>query len=189
MKKTIVTVAMLLGLTTSYAAKNLESTPNVVLNEINIHSIKKGSRLTVINTKGTIIYSEIIKKNASLSQNFDFSNLKDGIYTIELTHDFEVKIQKIAVANHKVSFLEDTTSVFYKPLVRNQDHKVYVSKLELSNQELTVTLFYEGEEIYSETTKDEPIFERIYTLDSNKKGAYSVVVNANNRNYTSYFNL
>ena len=189
MKKTIVTVAMLLGLTASYAATNLENTPNVLSNEIKINTIKKGSRLTVMNANGSILYSEIINKNATLSQNFDFTNLKDGVYTIELSHDFEVKTQKIAVANRRVTYLDDTAKIFFKPLIRQKGNQVLVSKLELSNTPLSVTLFFEGEEIYSETTKSETIFERVYTLDANKSGDYSVLVKANDKNYTTYFNL
>ncbi|WP_411766041.1 hypothetical protein [Winogradskyella sp. A3E31] len=189
MKKTIFTVAMLLGLTASYAGTTLESTPNVFSNEIKIKTIKKGSHLTVKNANGGVIYSEIVSKNALLTQNFDFTNLKDGLYTIETSHDFEVKSLKIAVANNNVTFLEDTATLFYKPLIRHEKNKVLVSKLALTDDALSVKIYYEGKEIYSETSEGKEVFERIYTLDPSKSGYYSVVLNANDRKYTSYFNL
>lgn len=190
MKKTIFTVSMLLGLTAIYAGTTLDGTPNVFSNEIKINTIKKGSRLTVKNANGGVIYSEIVSKNALLTQNFDFTNLKNGHYTIEMSHDFEVKSLKIAVANNNVKFLEDTATLFYKPLIRHENNKIFVSKLVLNQGYSSVKLFYEGEEIYAETINNSnPVFERIYSLDSSKKGYYSVLVNANGRNYTSYFTL
>jgi len=150
---------------------------------------KKGNQLTIKDAKDAILHSEEIKKEGTLIKMFDFSALKNGTYTLELEKDFEIVVKTIKIKNNTVTFLEDAEKLIFKPIIRNENNKLMISKIAFDEEPLQVSIYYNNEIIYSDTLEGGKILNRVYRLDKELKGDYKVVSYNNGRSYINNFKL
>lgn len=150
---------------------------------------KKGNTLTIKDANNTILHSEEITKEGTLTKTFNFSALKNGIYTLELDKDFQIVVKAIKVKNNTVTFVEDAERLIFKPIVRNNENKLMISKIAFDAEPLKISIYYKSEIIYSETLEGEQILNRVYSLDKELKGDYKVVSYNNGRSYVNNFKL
>ena len=138
---------------------------------------------------GVVIYSGTVNYDGDLTALFDFTQLKDGTYTIEINKDFEIEVSTIEVKNHIVSYLGEAVQLIHKPVFRLEKDKVLISKLAMDAHEMDVELYYGEELIYSETVKADAVINRVYKLDQNLSGDYTAVINADGRVYVENFSI
>lgn len=180
--KKILVVALMLGTLTSYANINLDVTPT---NEI----IKRGDLVSIYDEDGTLVYSDKMENNGNVRTMFDFSNLKDGIYTIEINKAFEIFINRFEIADRNVRFLEAERKIIHKPVFRTEKNKVLISKLALDSNEMKVELYFENDLIHSERIDGEAVIKRVYQLDMEEQGEYKAVIKSNGRVYIENFRI
>ncbi|MCA0131382.1 hypothetical protein [Winogradskyella alexanderae] len=179
--KVILVVAVMFGTYASYAldnAKNYETS----------HFVSEGNRISVYNSEGTVIYSGKVKNSGNLTRLYDFTQLDNGVYTIEINKDFEIEVSSIEVKNKKVKFVHSKERIF-KPVFRNKDSRLIISKLGVDTNEMNVTLYFEDNLIYSDTVKGDQVLNRVYRLDESLPGEYTAVVKFNNRVFTENFRI
>ena len=150
---------------------------------------KKGNQLVIKDANGLILHSEEVKKKGTLVKTFNLSELENGIYTLELEKDFQIIVKTIKVKNNNVTFLNDAEQVVFKPIVRNKENKLMISKIAFDAEPLQVSIYYNNEIIYSETLEGDNILNRVYSLDGELKGDYKVVSYNNGRSYINEFKL
>jgi hypothetical protein len=191
-KKVILVVVFMLGTLFNYAANN-EGDFNKVVNankvRVAFNNVKKGQLLTVKDNKGLELHSEIVSGSGLLTKVFDLSSLQDGTYTIELNKDFQIIVQTLEVKNNKVIFNKDSKKTIFKPVIRNEDNILLISKSTLDKEAVKVALFFENEMIFSETVNSDADLKRVYKLDDKKEGSYNAVIYKNNRSYTHNFKI
>ena len=100
-------LAVMLGTCTSYANATLEVLPT-------FNSVKKGNSISVTDASGKIVFSGLINFNGNISHLYDFSQLKDGTYIIEVNKDFEIEISTVEVKNNTVSFINKRSEKIFK---------------------------------------------------------------------------
>lgn len=152
-------------------------------------AVKKGQQLSIKNNNGVVLYTENIEKQGLLAKVFDFSKLNDGNYTLELEKDFSIVVKSLKIVGNEVIIDENSTKVIFKPVVRNVDDKLMISKIAFDEKPLHVALYFKDEIIYSETIKGNTILNRVYKLDKRIKGNYKVVLNNNERSYINNFKI
>lgn len=165
-----------------------------VLNDLKVkvtyNHVKKGQLLSIKDQDGTLVYSEKVSENGRLVKVLDLSNLENGNYNIELEKDFRILVNPIKVENNKLVFDETLDKVVFKPVVRNKEDLLLISKLTFDNNPLQLSIYYEDELIYSESIKEKAtIIKRAYRLEKEIEGTYKVVLNSNNRSYTHNFSI
>ncbi|WP_407557089.1 hypothetical protein [Winogradskyella sp. 4-2091] len=180
--KNILVLAVMLGTCTSYANATVEVSRT-------FNSVNEGDLISVTDASGEVVYNGRINYSGNIQNLYDFSQLKDGVYTIEVNKDFEIKINKIQVLNNVVTFLESSNSTIYKPVFRSEDSKVIVSKLAIDTDHMEIELYFGNDLIYTETVKGEDIINRVYQLDNTRKGEYTAIIKANGRVYVEDFKL
>ena len=180
--RNILVVAVMLGTYTGYANETLNVIPSA-------SNIKKGNYISVSDASGQVIYSGRVNYNGNLKSLFNFTQLEDGIYTIEVNKDFVIEINSIQVKNNIVTFLNTSQSKIFKPVFRTENSIVLISKLAIDNSDMTVELYYENELIYTETVKGKEILNRVYKLDETLKGDYSAIIKSNNRVFIENFRI
>ncbi|MBU2921733.1 hypothetical protein KO504_10300 [Winogradskyella psychrotolerans] len=180
--KHILVLAVMLGTFTSYANATLEVLPS-------FNSVKKGNSISVTDASGNIVFSGLINFNGNIRQLYDFTQLKDGIYMIEINKDFEIEINTVEVKNNTVHFLNTENEKIFKPVFRIQNDKLIISKIALNNPKMDIELYYNNELIYSETVNGKEVLNRVYKLDHAIKGEYTAVVKSNARVFTKNFKL
>jgi len=84
-KKVILIVIFMLATLANYANKNnfynAKNSDNITFV---FKGTKKGHQLKVKDQNGEVPYSEEIKRKGNITKSFNFNNLKDGSYTLEL---------------------------------------------------------------------------------------------------------
>lgn len=84
-KKVILIVIFMLATLANYANKNnfynAKNSDNITFV---FKGTKKGLQLKVKDQNGEVPYSEEIKRKGNITKSFNFNNLKDGSYTLEL---------------------------------------------------------------------------------------------------------
>lgn len=188
--KTTLVVAVMLGTCTSYANDTLETAPKVISNASTFNNVKRGHQVSIKDISGATIYTEVVEINGDFNPSYDLTSLKDGLYTIELSKDFEIKIKAFVVASKTVTFLEKAEKTVFKPVFRTADNKVLISQLAINQEKpLEVKIYFENELIHSETISDEVIINRVYNLQKDVTGSYKVILKANDRVYKEFFEL
>lgn len=188
-KKLILIFIFMLATLISYANKN-NLYSEKISNKITIvfKEVKKGHQLKVKGPNGEVLYSEEIKKRGNVTKSFNFNNLKDGNYTLELEKDFEIIVKSIKIERNKV-VIEKAENVIFKPVIRRESDKLMISKITFDKKPLDITLYFKGEIINIEKINGNPIVNRIYKLDLKAKGDYKVVIENNGRKYNKIFKL
>lgn len=189
MKKQIITLAFLISTLVCFSNTEKNSFNDDKTVSIAFNNVKKGHSFIIKDEDGMEIYAEIVSKNGNLSKILDVSNLDKGSYFIELEKDFEIHIQKFQVTNNKVILLSDEEEVIFKPVIRNEDELLMVSKIQFSKLPIRIDIYFEKELIHSETVRDEVHLNSVYRLDKEVKGNYKVVVFSENRSYYKNFKI
>ena len=180
--RNILLVAVMFGTYTSYANETLE-----VITTIN--TIKKGNHISVSDSSGDVVYSSRINYDGNIANLFDFTQLEDGIYTIEVNKDFIIEVNSIQVKDGVVVFLKDLKEKIFKPVFRVENSKVIISKLGFDSNKMIVELYYENELIYTDTVKGKEILNGVYKLDETLHGDYSAIIRSNDRVYVENFRI
>jgi hypothetical protein len=187
-KRRVLVAVFMLGTLVNYA--NSTNTPvNAKKVKVVFQGAKIGHELTVKDNNGVILHSENILKEGKLVKVFDFSKLENGNYTLELDKDFEIIIKSILVENKLVVFNEDSKKTIFKPIIRNENNKLMISKIAFDKEPLEINIYYNDEIIYTETVNGNTILNRVYRLDKEIQGSYKVIIYNNNRSYTNEFTL
>ena len=122
-KKSLVLIIMLVTMI-SYADKNITNTEKVT--NLKIENVKKGSVLTIKDTKGLILYTETIETSGDYNKRFDLTFLPDGDYFFELDKDVEIKIIPFQVKALNVIIKKEDKKTVFKPIVYYRNKKVYI---------------------------------------------------------------
>ena len=189
-KQYLTTVVLILGTFINYANENNTSFDIIDGKKVRFEfkQVKKGHILSIINENGLVMYRQEIKNTGTYSQIFDLSKLEKGKYTTELEKDYEITIRNLTILEGKV-YLQDEKKLF-KPVIRIEKNLVLISKITFYEEPIKIVFYYNEEIIYSETvTNVGTVLNSVYKLSKEKKGAYNVAINSNNRSYTKTFTL
>ena len=190
LKTRLLVVVFMLGTLVNYANdEKVNSVFNAKKTKVVFKEVKKGQQLTVKDSNGVILHLETINKEGRLVKIFDFSKLNDGDYTLELEKDFQIIIKSLIVNDDKVILNENAKQIIFKPVIRNIDNRVMISKIAFNEKQLEVLLYYNDKKIYAEVIKGDAIINRVYRLDENIKGNYTVVVKNSDRSYVNTFEI
>ena len=151
--------------------------------------VKKGSQISVTDALGDVIYRGEINHNGNLISLFDFTQLKNGKYTVEVIKDFKIEINTIEVKNNVVSLINADRKITYKPLVRNENDKILISKLALNAKTMKIELYFEGKLISSEVVEGDKVLNRVYKLDKTLSGDYTAVITSDDRVFIENFRI
>ncbi len=189
-KTKVLVVVFMLGAIVNYAnSKDVNNVLNAKKIKVVFNDVKKGHLLTIKDNDGIILHSETVSRAGLLDKVFDLSFLNDGKYTMELNKDFEIIVKTLVIKNNKVIFNENSKNVIFKPVIRNEENVLMISKIAFDKKPSKISLYYNDEIIYSETVKSEVLLNRVYKLDQEAKGDYQVVIYNNNRSYLHNFKI
>jgi len=180
--KSILVVVVMLGALIGYASEM--SIANPIPQFVN-----EGNHISVYDAFGNLMYSGKIKSNGNLIKLYDFTQLDNGIYKVEINKAFEIEVISFEVIHRIVKFVEGSKHRIFKPVFRNEDARLLISKLGADTKEMKVNIYFEDNLIYSDTVKGSEVLNRVYELDESLPGEYTAVVKSNNRVFTENFRI
>jgi len=185
----LVAVVFMLGTLSNYA--NVEiALKNTKAVKVVFENVEKNHSLTITDKEGVILHRENISKNGHLEKLFDLSSLKDGQYKIEVDKNFEVLIKNFTIKNKAVILDENTGKIVFKPIIKNKDNNVLISRINFDKKPLHISIYYKDMLILEETIKsDKTLLNKVYQLDETKKGNYTIIVTGNSKSTVEEFSL
>jgi len=190
-KRRVLVVVFMLGTLFNYANNEKEFNKTVDAKKVKVgfKDVKKGQLLSVKDKNGFQLHSETVSSQGELIKFFDLSTLNNGVYTIELNKEFKIVIKSLLIKDNNVSFIKDSEKIIFKPVIRNKENLVLISKVNFDKKPVKITLFYNDEVIYSETLKGELMLKRVYRLDKELRGNYTVIVYCDDESYGNEFKI
>ncbi len=183
MIKKLLIVAVMFGTLSSYT-NNVLVDYKITNNDMNNISV------VIKDASGTVVQLSTVNYKGDAKALFDYTQLKNGLYTLEIDTKFQIEITFFEVTVQGVAFFDKDAQTIYKPVFKKEDAKILISKIGLDSNEMKVELYYENELIHSEIVSSEnPILKRAYRLDRTEKGDYAAVMTSNGRVYTEKFKL
>ena len=195
MKKLIKNTLVLVILFTTllgHANSSFKNSNDEKRTTLTLTDVKQGDELLIKDTHGIILYKEKIQNSGHYIKGFDLTELPDGDYFFELIKEMKIKIIPFNVTINEVTFKKDIESVIYKPLVKTEENKVYISKLSLHRKPLEIKVYYHKNDtqdfnlIYTETIENTKSIGRILNLDEKEKGHYKIIIKTEGRTFIDY---
>ena len=153
---------------------------------ISFKEVKLGSKLSIKDLNGIVLYKESIIKSGDYSKGFDLTSLPNGDYIFELDTELKITIIPFYVVSNQVAFKKEEESIIYKPFIRVKDSMVYVSRISFEENPIEYKIYFEGnyEMVLSEKFDKESQLKRIYDFSTSEKGNYIFVFKSNGRTFT-----
>ena len=153
---------------------------------VRFKKLKLGSKLSIKDVNGIVLYKESIIKAGDYSKGFDLTSLPNGDYVFELDTELKITIIPFNVVSNQVAFKKEEKSTVYKPFVRVKGDRVYVSRMSLEKDSIECKIYYEDnyELVLSEKFEKEFQLKRIYDFSTAENGNYVFVFKSNGRTFT-----
>ena len=153
---------------------------------VSFKKLKLGSKLSIKDVNGIVLYKESIIKAGDYSKGFDLTSLPNGDYVFELDTELKITIIPFNVVSNQVAFKKDEKSTVYKPFVRVKEDRVYVSRLSFEEDSIECKIYFEDnyELVLSEKFEGDSQIKRIYDFSTAEKGNYVFVFKSNGRTFT-----
>ncbi|GGZ75634.1 hypothetical protein [Algibacter mikhailovii] len=154
-----------------------------------LNDVKKGNQISIKDENGIILYSELVETTGTYKKGFDLEALPDGNYFFLVEKDLEYNTIPFSVEGSKVVFNKEKEAKFFKPFTRKENDMVYITKFSPKNETVSISIYADhnnGLQLrHTEKIVDEQVLERAYKLE---KGNYKIVINSNNKEYTTFIN-
>lgn len=153
---------------------------------VSFKKLKLGSKLSIKDVNGIVLYKESIIKAGDYSKGFDLTSLPNGDYVFELDTELKITIIPFNVVSNQVAFKKEEKSTVYKPFVRVKGDRVYVSRLSFEEDSIECKIYFEDnyELVLAEKFEKESQLKRIYDFSTAENGNYVFVFKSNGRTFT-----
>lgn len=161
-----------------------EKEPKVT--SVSFKKVKLGSKLSIKDGDGIVLYKESIVKAGDYSKGFDLTTLPNGDYYFELDSELKIVIIPFNVVSNQVVFKKEEKSTIFKPYVRVKDDMVFVSRVSYEESPMEFNIYYAEnyDFVLSEKVEDQVHLRKIYDFSEAKKGNYLFVFKSNGRKFT-----
>jgi hypothetical protein len=191
MKKLTKKIVLVLGLFVSMLSfANGEVNPmkekEPKITSMSFKKVKLGSKLSIKDRDGIVLYKESIVKSGDYSKGFDLTTLPNGDYYFELDTEFEIVIIPFNVVSNQVVFKKEEKSIIFKPYIRVKDDMVFVSRVSYEESPIEYSIYYADnyDLVLSEKIDPKVHLKKIYDFSTAKKGNYLFVFKSNGRKFT-----
>ncbi|MFD1000375.1 hypothetical protein ACFQ21_13715 [Ohtaekwangia kribbensis] len=175
MKKTLSILAAITIFSTTLFANNIDN-PNaatgmaIMKNGTTVKLFYKGTKQTdvkvsIYNAANTLVYSETIKNVDGFVRPYNFTNLEEGEYSIELLGENGRQVERVI---YKLGKVEKLANVMH---VTGETNKYILTVANKGQDVLTIKIYGDkGVLLYSKTEEVNGDFAQVYNLDKYNGG-------------------
>lgn len=138
---------------------------------------------------GQVLYTENYV-GSKYSKKYDLKTLPKGDYLFEIEGFTKIKLMPFTVTSDDVIFDDEVNEIYFKPTVRRDDDLVYISKIALKNESLTIVLKDEyGNILYNETMSGISNLGKKLNVKELENGSYSLLLKSDKRVFTEQIKI
>lgn len=182
--RSIAVVALMFVAATGLAKEpKLSLTPNTEKSlNFEMESTSEKTFLSIVDTKGAVLYSENITVANIYSKSFNLESLPEGIYFLKVEDTMKETVFVFNVDDSEIVIAEKKEKV--KPIFRQKDGRVYLNLLNLDTENVKLKVYDSNDRIlFNETITDELNVEKVFNFENAFKDSYTVVVSDSNNIY------
>jgi hypothetical protein len=142
------------------------------------------SKVSVIDSYGEVLYKESFN-GTHFSKSYDLMTLPTGDYYFEVEGQTKIKLMPFKVTEKEVTFNNEVETVYFKPIVRLDGDSVYISKIALNNESLTIALYdADNTVLYNEALNGKMYLGKTLNTSKLEKGNYKLILISDNKTFT-----
>ena len=122
---------------------------------------------------GAIVHSGKMNSSTSTKKSFDVSNLPAGLYKVKIFDSFKSISYEILIGSISIS-LVGSEEVMYSPVIRSNGSYLDIDYMALNKEAKLLVYDAQGNTIYNEAIKAQPVYNRRLQLQPLSKGTYYV---------------
>ncbi len=175
--RTIAVVALLFFVATGLAKEpKLSLTPNTEKSlNFEMDATLEKTAISIIDTEGTIIYSESVTAANLYSKKFNLNNLPKGGYFLKVEDSLRETIFAFSVEDSKIVIAERNVNA--KPVFRRKEGKVYLNLLNLDEKDVKIKVLDSSDDIlFEETISNTTLVEKVFNFENALDGNYTISV-------------
>lgn len=169
MKKSLSILPMLLIITSMTFAKTFDSPSTsmaVLQNGATMKLLYKAAdqtdvKVLIVNDNNRIVFSEKIRNTSGFSRPYNFSELPEGNYSIQLIDNTGRKIEHV---NYKSEAKNKENKIMHVMRVSGTTDKFVLSVPNKGEEEITITIYDQDDVLYSGTESVSGDFAKIYNI-------------------------
>jgi len=169
----------------------LEVIPLNKMDKANVQVVVPNNQRTFIyitDPESRVILQETIKKGSSTAKIYDFSNVDDGIYTLNSKTDQANVTKTIMVENSSIKVI--SSEVEYKPAFIIKENSLLVNYLNLEQEEIEMVIYNSyNTEFYKSTEGNSQVFQKKFDVSNMERGEYFAMIKVSGKNYIHSFNI
>ena len=135
---------------------------------------------------GTMLHSDRISPESS-TKLYDFSNLRDGVYTFESNSEYMNITKKIGIEDSKVEILSKETE--FKPYFSVEEDELIVTFIHQDLKDVEFSIENAIEVFYQENEGNELNFQKKFDISKLWLGEHYAKLKVGGKTYHHYFNL
>lgn len=135
--------------------------------------------LRIKDKRGYVLHRAVINQRAAYAAKYDFSQLPEGEYLVEVKTSEGIITESFALESGK------TNSLYFKPAVQIEPGLIKVAFINRIDAPVSFKLFNErGEVLYEEKVSSQEKFAKALNVSKLKAGQYSLAVQGHNYVYS-----
>lgn len=139
----------------------------------------------VTNVEGRVLHEETIKSQSSYGRVYDFTYLKDGIYTIISDDDYITTTTEVKVHRSAVEVLRN--DVEYKPIFSTKEGFIMVSYLNKDAEDIKFSIESGNAVLYESAEGSDISFHKMLNISKMQPGDYDATIEVGGKTYSYYF--
>ncbi len=156
---------------------------------IGLTNISKGEIISIKDTDGVRLYSEVLEQDESFNKKFDFSTTPSGIYFIETKEAKEITVTPVIVSEDKVSIITDSSKRFRAPSVKLEGTIARVLVRNFNEVPVEINIYDTNGETLKTETRNNLLIYNAYNFSDLKEGTYTISVTQGDYNFTETIKL
>ncbi len=175
--RSIATVALMFVVATSAAKEpTLSLTPNEEKSlNFEMNTTSEETLVRIIDTNGTVVYSENITAAIEYSKKFNFQNLAQGSYSLRVENDLKETVFTFFIEDSAIKIVERKENS--KPVFRKAGQRVFLNFLNLEKDDVKISVYDSNNRVvFNETIKETMLVEKAFNFENAFEDTYLVVV-------------
>tara|TARA_R110001583_G_scaffold86860_1_gene226703 strand:+ start:38617 stop:39204 length:588 start_codon:yes stop_codon:yes gene_type:complete len=185
-KKSLLIVAVFIAITVT--ATELESGVTLKIDskliDLSLYNTDGDLTVRVKDSNGYVLYTERFE-GQDYSKKYDLNTLPNGDYFFEIEGQTKIKLVPFKVKSKGVILNNASKTSMFKPIVRQDNSKVYISQLALNSEPLKVVFYDKSYNVlYKEVLNGSVNLEKVLNISKLKKGDYILKMSSNTQSFT-----
>ena len=170
----LVSVMSMAKETSVFSVKNA-GTNGISLQLTNV--IETQIQVSIKDLNGVTLYDDTLSKHKINHRKYDLRNLPIGSYSVIVTYDKMMKIQKIKKQHNSIKIEKDTVQTIFKPTFNEHSDYLDLNILSLSKQNIYLKIEDdEGRIIYTNQNQINGSYQKRFNLSQLQEGSYIFTV-------------